>query len=39
MKGEYRVHIGHFVIIYGINEFDKIIDLKDIEHHDKVYEK
>jgi mRNA-degrading endonuclease RelE of RelBE toxin-antitoxin system len=39
MKGEYRVQVGHFVIIYSIEEVDKIIDLKDIEHHDKVYEK
>jgi mRNA-degrading endonuclease RelE of RelBE toxin-antitoxin system len=38
MKGEYRVHVGHFVIIYSVDDVGKIIDLKDIEHHDKVYE-
>ena len=38
MKGEYRVHVGHFVIIYSVDDAGKIIDLKDIEHHDKVYE-
>lgn len=38
MKGDYRVHVGHFVIIYSIDEENKIINLKDIEHHDKVYD-
>ena len=37
MKNIWRMHIGHFVITYEINENEKIIILVDYEHHDKAY--
>ena len=35
LKNKRRAHVGHFVLIYEINE-NKIIFL-DFEHHDSVY--
>ncbi|TRZ47076.1 type II toxin-antitoxin system mRNA interferase toxin, RelE/StbE family [bacterium] len=37
MKGSFRVHIGSFVLVYGIDDAKKVVVLKDFEHHDKVY--
>jgi mRNA-degrading endonuclease RelE of RelBE toxin-antitoxin system len=37
LKGNYRVHIGHFVLIYGVEESSKTIWLKGFDHHDIVY--
>lgn len=37
LKGKRRVHIGHFVLVYEIDERkDKVIFL-EFEHHDEVY--
>ena len=33
-----RVHVDKsFVLIYSINENDKIVILEDYDHHDKIY--
>ncbi|MCL5238849.1 MAG: type II toxin-antitoxin system RelE/ParE family toxin [Candidatus Marsarchaeota archaeon] len=37
LKGNYRVHVGHFVLIFEIDDRQHLIKLKDFEHHDKVY--
>lgn len=37
MKGSFRVHIGPFVLVYGIDDTQKLVILKDFEHHDRVY--
>ena len=37
MKGSFRVHMGSFVLVYGIDDAKKLVFLKDFEHHDKVY--
>ena len=38
MKGLQRVHIGHFVLVFRIDEQEKIIYFEDYDHHDKIYE-
>ena len=37
LKGNYRVHVGHFVLIFKIDDKQRLVELKDFEHHDKVY--
>jgi mRNA-degrading endonuclease RelE of RelBE toxin-antitoxin system len=37
LKGTYRVHIGHFVLLFGIDDEARIVELKDFDHHDKIY--
>jgi len=37
LKGKWRVHIGHFVLIYQINESRKTITFLEFEHHDSAY--
>jgi len=37
LQGFWRVHIGHYVLIYSIDEKNKIITIEKYEHHDKVY--
>lgn len=37
LKGKRRVHIGHFVLIYEIDEEVKKIIFLNFEHHDKAY--
>ena len=38
MKGSRRVHIDKsFVLVYDIDEENKIVTLLDYDHHDKVY--
>ncbi|MCK4730713.1 MAG: hypothetical protein KAT28_05335 [Candidatus Aenigmarchaeota archaeon] len=32
-----RVHIGHFVLTFSVNDNTKIVTLEDYEHHDKIY--
>ena len=32
-----RVHIGHFVLIYEVDDSRNIITLVDFEHHDNAY--
>lgn len=37
MKGYWRVHVGHFVLIYRISEQNKSVVLLRFEHHDDAY--
>ena len=37
LKGSWRVHVGHFVLLYRINESEKKVEFYDFEHHDKAY--
>jgi len=37
MKNKRRVHIGKHVLVYQINEEEKIIEFLRLKHHDKVY--
>jgi YafQ family addiction module toxin component len=37
MSGLSRVHIGHFVLSFSINEETKTVTLEDFEHHDNAY--
>ena len=39
MKGERRVHFGHFVMTFEINYTKKIVKILDFDHHDKIYRK
>jgi addiction module RelE/StbE family toxin len=32
-----RVHIGHFVLTYEVDEVKHVITIIDFEHHDKAY--
>ncbi|MFH1562925.1 MAG: type II toxin-antitoxin system mRNA interferase toxin, RelE/StbE family [Nitrospirota bacterium] len=39
LQNKRRVHIdGSFVLIYEINEKEKIVTLFDFDHHDNIYE-
>ncbi len=37
LKGRYRVHIGHFVLLFVIHEKENVVEFIEYEHHDKVY--
>jgi mRNA-degrading endonuclease RelE of RelBE toxin-antitoxin system len=37
MSGLSRVHIGHFVLSFSIDEESKTVMLEDFEHHDNAY--
>jgi YafQ family addiction module toxin component len=38
LQNKRRVHVGgSFVLIYEVNEKDKIVTLCDFDHHDNVY--
>jgi YafQ family addiction module toxin component len=37
LKGKRRVHIGHFVLIYGIDEKERRVFFLDFTHHDEAY--
>ena len=37
MQNKRRVHIGPFVLVYEIDEGNKVAVLYDFEHHDRVY--
>ena len=37
MKGISRVHIGHFVLTFRIDNIKKSVYFEDYDHHDKVY--
>ena len=39
LQNKRRVHVaGSFVLVYEVNEKDKLVTLLDFEHHDNVYE-
>ena len=37
LKGKRRVHIGHFVLIYGIDDKERGVIFLDFTHHDEAY--
>jgi len=38
LQNKRRVHVGgSFVLIYEINEIEKIVTLFDFDHHDNIY--
>jgi YafQ family addiction module toxin component len=37
LKGKRRVHIGHFVLIYEVDDKEKKVTFIEFEHHDKAY--
>jgi len=37
MKSKRRVHIGHFVLIYAVNEKEHRVIFLEFEHHDEAY--
>ncbi|OYT41569.1 hypothetical protein B6U80_01080 [Candidatus Pacearchaeota archaeon ex4484_26] len=39
MQNLREVHIGHFVLIYSINENKRTVTLEDYDHHDKIFVK
>lgn len=38
LKGKRRVHVGHFVLIYSVDDNEKKVTFLDFEHHDKAYQ-
>ena len=39
MKGERRIHFGHFVLAFEIDYQRGIVRILDFDHHDLIYEK
>jgi len=39
MKGLRRVHFGSFVLVYSVDEKNKVVKLEDYDHHDNIYRK
>ena len=38
LQNKKRVHVGgSFVLIYEVNEIEKIVTLLDFDHHDNIY--
>ena len=37
LKGFWRLHIGHYVLMYKIDKKDHTITLVDYAHHDDIY--
>ena len=37
MKGQRRIHFGHFVLTFEINYEKHIVKILDFDHHDKIY--
>ena len=37
LKGKRRVHVGHFVLIYRINEAERNVIFLEFAHHDEAY--
>ena len=37
LKGFRRLHIGHFVLMYKIDQKNEKITLVDYDHHDEIY--
>ena len=37
LKGKKRVHIGHFVLIYEVDDKKEKVTFIEFEHHDKAY--
>lgn len=39
MKDSKRVHIGHFVLVFGFDRNTNTISFEDLDHHDNIYKK
>ena len=40
MKGQRRVHIDEsFVLVYSIDERNRVVIIEDYDHHDNIYKK
>ena len=37
LHGSKRVHIGHFVLVFEIDEKKNVVRLLDYDHHDYIY--
>jgi mRNA-degrading endonuclease RelE of RelBE toxin-antitoxin system len=37
LKGKRRIHIGHFVLIYEVDDKEEKVTFIEFEHHDKAY--
>lgn len=37
LKGKRRVHIGHYVLIYEVDDNKRRVSFLEFEHHDKAY--
>jgi len=37
LKNRQRVHVGSFVLVFEVNEAEKIVTFYKFRHHDKVY--
>ena len=37
MKGIQRIHIGHFVLVFKIDNVNELVSFEDYDHHDKIY--
>jgi len=37
LQGFWRVHIGHFVLVYSIDETNKTVTIERYKHHKDVY--
>ncbi|HLD72262.1 MAG TPA: hypothetical protein VJA23_01635 [Candidatus Nanoarchaeia archaeon] len=37
MKGLQRVHLGHFVLVFTIDNVKRIVLFEDYDHHDLIY--
>jgi len=37
LKGFWRLHIGHFILLYKIDKKNQTITLVDYSHHDEAY--
>ena len=39
MKGERRIHFGHFVLVFEIDHKKGIVKILDFGHHNKIYKR
>ena len=37
LKGKKRVHIGHFVLIFSVDDKERRVTFLEFDHHDNVY--
>jgi YafQ family addiction module toxin component len=37
LKGKRRVHVGHFVLIYEVDDNSHVVTLLEFAHHDDAY--
>ncbi len=39
MKNIRRVHLDPFVLIFSVNESEKLVEFLEVEHHDNIYKR